>query len=109
MGAVSSRFTTSSSRSRCCAFFRYDITLNVIAAILTVTGAIADQRHHIVIFDQVREYARRCKGPLSEVINASINQTLGCTCHHRWHARCVCLLALFLFWRGEVLSGFRVH
>ncbi len=38
------------------AFFRYDLSLNVIAAILTVTGYSANDT--IVIFDRVRENLR---------------------------------------------------
>jgi preprotein translocase subunit SecF len=38
------------------AFFQYDLTLNVIAAILTVTGYSTNDT--IVIFDRVRENMR---------------------------------------------------
>ena len=38
------------------AFFRYDLTLNVIAAILTMTGYSTNDT--IVIFDRVRENMR---------------------------------------------------
>ena len=85
------------------AFFRYDITLNVIAAILTVTGYSTNDT--IVIFDRVRENMRKMrKGSLSEVINASINQTLGRTVITAGTAF-LSALALFLF-GGEVLRGF---
>ncbi|MFN7982364.1 MAG: protein translocase subunit SecF [Vicinamibacterales bacterium] len=53
------------------AFFRYDLTLNVIAAILTVTGYSTNDT--IVIFDRVRENLRGMrKDNLMDVINASI-------------------------------------
>jgi len=85
------------------AFFRYDITLNVIAAILTVTGYSTNDT--IVIFDRVRENMRKMrKGSLSDVINASINQTLGRTVITAGTAF-LSALALFLF-GGEVLRGF---
>src|SRR4029077_18882714 len=58
------------------AFFQYDLTLNVIAAILTVTGYSTNDT--IVIFDRVRENMRSMRREsLSSVINTSINQTLG--------------------------------
>ena len=60
------------------AFFRYDLTLNVIAAILTMTGYSTNDT--IVIFDRVRENLRGMRrDSLNDVINISINQTLGRT------------------------------
>ena len=51
------------------AFFRYDISLNVIAALLTVTGYSTNDT--IVIFDRVRENMRlRRREALNDVINA---------------------------------------
>jgi preprotein translocase subunit SecF len=85
------------------AFFRYDITLNVIAAILTVTGYSTNDT--IVIFDRVRENMRKMRREsLSEIINISINQTLGRTVITAGTAL-LSALALFLF-GGEVLHGF---
>ena len=85
------------------AFFRYDITLNVIAAILTVTGYSTNDT--IVIFDRVRENMRKMRREsLSEIINVSINQTLGRTVITAGTAL-LSALALFLF-GGEVLHGF---
>ena len=85
------------------AFFRYDITLNVIAAILTVTGYSTNDT--IVIFDRVRENMRKMRRQsLSEIINVSINQTLGRTVITAGTAL-LSALALFLF-GGEVLHGF---
>ena len=60
------------------AFFQYDLTLNVIAAILTITGYSTNDT--IVIFDRVRENSRAMRRDgLNEIINRSINQTLGRT------------------------------
>jgi preprotein translocase subunit SecF len=85
------------------AFFRYDITLNVIAAILTVTGYSTNDT--IVIFDRVRENMRKMRREsLSEIINVSINQTLGRTVITAGTAL-LSALALFVF-GGEVLHGF---
>jgi len=85
------------------AFFRYDITLNVIAAILTVTGYSTNDT--IVIFDRVRENMRKMRrDSLMEIINVSINQTLGRTVITAGTAF-LSAIALFLF-GGEVLHGF---
>ena len=85
------------------AFFQYDITLNVIAAILTVTGYSTNDT--IVIFDRVRENLRAMRrDSLRDVINLSINQTLGRTIITAGTAL-LSALALFLF-GGEVLRGF---
>jgi preprotein translocase subunit SecF len=84
-------------------FFHYDITLNVIAAILTVTGYSTNDT--IVIFDRVRENMRKMRREsLMEVINISINQTLGRTVITAGTAL-LSAVALFLF-GGEVLHGF---
>ena len=56
------------------AFFQYDITLNVIAAILTVTGYSTNDT--IVIFDRVRENLKGMRrDSLHHVINVALNQT----------------------------------
>jgi preprotein translocase subunit SecF len=85
------------------AFFRYDLSLNVIAAILTVTGYSTNDT--IVIFDRVRENLRSMRrDSLNHVINASINQTLGRTVITGGTAL-LTAAALFVF-GGEVLRGF---
>src|SRR4029077_15289384 len=85
------------------AFFRYDLTLNVIAAILTMTGYSTNDT--IVIFDRIRENLRSMrKDSLGDVINASVNQTLGRTVITSGTAL-LTALALFFF-GGEVLHGF---
>ncbi len=85
------------------AFFRYDMTLNVIAAILTITGFSTNDT--IVIFDRIRENLRSMRrDSMLHVINASINQTLGRTVITSGTAL-LTALALFFF-GGEVLHGF---
>ncbi|OLE84831.1 MAG: protein-export membrane protein SecF [Acidobacteria bacterium 13_1_20CM_2_65_9] len=66
------------------AFFRYDMTLNVIAALLTMTGYSTNDT--IVIFDRIRENLRSMRrDSLNHVINVSVNQTLGRTVIGRRH------------------------
>jgi preprotein translocase subunit SecF len=84
-------------------FFKYDITLNVVAAILTITGYSVNDT--IVIFDRVRENLRsRRRDPLSQVVNQSVNQTLGRTIITAG-TTFLSVLALYLF-GGEALEGF---
>jgi preprotein translocase subunit SecF len=85
------------------AFFQYDMTLNVIAAILTVTGYSTNDT--IVIFDRVRENLKGMRrDSLHDVINHSLNQTLGRTVLTAGTAL-LTSIALFLF-GGDVLHGF---
>ena len=85
------------------AFFNYDMSLNVIAAILTITGFSTNDT--IVIFDRIRENLRsHRRDALDHVINLSINQTLGRTIITSGTAL-LTALALFFF-GGEVLHGF---
>ena len=85
------------------AFFRYELSLNVIAAILTVTGYSTNDT--IVIFDRVRENLRGMRRDgLNHVINISINQTLGRTVLTAG-LTLLSAIALFMF-GGEVLRGF---
>jgi len=85
------------------AFFRYDLSLNVIAAILTMTGYSTNDT--IVIFDRIRENLRSMRrDSLNHVINVSVNQTLGRTIITSGTAL-LTALALFFF-GGEVLHGF---
>jgi preprotein translocase subunit SecF len=85
------------------AFFRYDMSLNVVAAILTMTGYSTNDT--IVIFDRIRENLRSMRrDSLNQVINASVNQTLGRTVITSGTAL-LTALALFFF-GGEVLHGF---
>ena len=85
------------------AILRYEITLNVIAALLTLVGYSVNDT--IVIFDRVRENLRhRRKEPLAKVINDSINQTLSRTLISSG-TTFLTVLGLYLF-GGEVLRGF---
>ncbi len=85
------------------AFFRYDLSLNVIAAILTVTGYSTNDT--IVIFDRVRENIRGMRRDnLYDIVNKAVNQTLGRTVITAGTAL-LSAVALFLF-GGEVLHGF---
>jgi len=85
------------------AFFRYEISLNVIAAILTMTGFSTNDT--IVIFDRIRENLRGMRrDSMYNVINVSVNQTLGRTVITSGTAL-LTALALFFF-GGEVLHGF---
>jgi len=84
-------------------FFRYDISLNVVAAILTITGYSVNDT--IVIFDRVRENLRsRRREPLAQVVNHSVNQTLGRTIITAG-TTFLSVLALYVF-GGEALEGF---
>jgi preprotein translocase subunit SecF len=84
-------------------FFRYELSLNIIAAILTIAGYSVNDT--IVIFDRVREnmHLTRRKS-LVEIINDGLNQTLSRTIITAG-TTFLAVLALFLF-GGEVLRGF---
>jgi preprotein translocase subunit SecF len=84
-------------------WFGYDLSLNVVAAILTIAGYSVNDT--IVVFDRVRENQRLMRRePLDQVVNKSVNQTLGRTIITSG-ATFLAVLALFLF-GGEVLHGF---
>ena len=85
------------------AFFRYEMSLNVIAAMLTMVGYSMNDM--IVIFDRVRENTRLSKRePLESAINTSLNQTLTRTVITSGTVF-LAVLALYLF-GGEVLRAF---
>jgi len=84
-------------------FFGYEITLNVIAALLTLVGYSVNDT--IVIFDRARENLRhRRKLSMSELLNNAINQTLSRTVITSG-TTFLALMGLYLF-GGEVLRGF---
>jgi preprotein translocase subunit SecF len=84
-------------------FFGYDLSLNVVAALLTITGYSVNDT--IVIFDRVRENMRSSRrDPLEQVVNTSVNQTLSRTIITAG-TTFLAVLALFIF-GGEVLRGF---
>jgi len=85
------------------AFFRYDMTLNVVAGLLTITGYSVNDT--IVIFDRVRENMRGMRREsLSTIVNTAVNQTLSRTVITAGTTT-LSVLALYLF-GGEVLEGF---
>jgi preprotein translocase subunit SecF len=85
------------------AFFGYELSLNVVAAILTITGYSVNDT--IVIFDRVRENLRSMRRePLETIVNKSVNQTLSRTIITAG-TTFFAVLALFMF-GGEVLEGF---
>jgi preprotein translocase subunit SecF len=85
------------------AFFRYELSLNVVAALLTITGYSVNDT--IVIFDRVRENLRSMRrDALGHVVNVSVNQTLSRTVITAG-TTFLAVLALFLL-GGEVLHGF---
>jgi len=85
------------------AFFGYDLSLNVVAAILTITGYSVNDT--IVIFDRVRENMRsKRRDSLEQVVNLSVNQTLSRTIITAG-TTFLSVLALYIF-GGEALQGF---
>jgi preprotein translocase subunit SecF len=85
------------------AFFRYDLTLNVIAGLLTITGYSVNDT--IVIFDRVRENTRAMRRDnLAHIVNVAVNQTLSRTVITAG-TTLLSVIALYLF-GGDVLEGF---
>jgi preprotein translocase subunit SecF len=84
-------------------FMGYDLSLNVVAALLTITGYSVNDT--IVIFDRVRENQRlNRRDSLETIVNRSVNQTLSRTVITAG-TTFLSVLALYLF-GGEVLEGF---
>ena len=80
-----------------------EITLTVIAAILTLVGYSMNDT--IVVFDRIRENVRLLRRePLGEIVNKSINQTLSRTILTSG-LTFLTVLSLYVF-GGEVLHGF---
>jgi preprotein translocase subunit SecF len=85
------------------ALFNREISLTVIAAILTLVGYSMNDT--IVVFDRIRENLRLSRRePLPDLVNRSINQTLSRTVLTSG-LTFLTVLSLFIF-GGEVLSGF---
>ncbi len=83
--------------------FNKEITMTVIAALLTLVGYSMNDT--IVIFDRIRENLKLSRRePLEQVINRSVNQTLSRTVMTSG-LTFLTVIALFLF-GGEVLHGF---
>jgi preprotein translocase subunit SecF len=84
-------------------FFNKEISLTVIAALLTLVGYSMNDT--IVVFDRIRENLKLSrKESLSSIINKSINQTLSRTVLTSG-LTFITVLSLFLF-GGEVIHGF---
>ena len=84
-------------------FFGYEISLNVVAAMLTITGYSVNDS--IVVFDRVRENLRSMRRDrFDHLVNTSINQTLARTIITSG-TTVFAVVALYLF-GGEVLRGF---
>ncbi len=85
------------------AFFRYEMSLNVIAALLTITGYSMNDT--IVIYDRIRENMRSMRRDnLSTIVNTAVNQMLDRTMI-TGGLTMLSVIALFFF-GGEVLKGF---
>jgi len=81
----------------------YELSLNVVAAILTITGYSVNDT--IVIFDRVRENMKAMRrDSLYDVVNLSVNHTLARTVITAG-TTLLAVLSLYLF-GGEVLKGF---
>jgi preprotein translocase subunit SecF len=84
-------------------FFQYELSLNVIAGLLTITGYSVNDT--IVVFDRVRENLRSMRRDnLPHIVNVAVNQTLARTVITAG-TTILAVLALFIF-GGEVLRGF---
>lgn len=84
-------------------FFGYELSLNVVAAMLTITGYSVNDS--IVVFDRVRENLRKMRRDrFDELVNTSINQTLARTLITSGTTG-FAVFALYIF-GGEVLKGF---
>jgi preprotein translocase subunit SecF len=84
-------------------FFGYELSLNIVAAILTITGYSVNDT--IVIFDRVRENFRTMRGAsLEHQVNTAVNQTLSRTLITAG-TTFLSVFALYIF-GGEVLEGF---
>ena len=103
IGAIAATFHDILVTFALLAFFKYELSLNIVAAILTITGYSVNDT--IVIFDRVRENMRsKRREPIAQVVNTAVNQTLGRTIITAGTAF-LSVLALYLF-GGEALRGF---
>jgi preprotein translocase SecF subunit len=85
--------------------FRFEFTLTIIAALLTIIGYSMNDT--VVVFDRMRENLRKYKKmPLAEMVDLSLNETLSRTII----TGCTALFALIglLYFGGEALSGFAI-
>ena len=103
VGAIAATFHDVLVTLACVSLAGYDLSLNVIAALLTIIGYSVNDT--IVIFDRVRENARRMPAEgLDAVVNLSVNQTLSRTVITAG-TTFLSVVALYVF-GGEALRGF---
>jgi protein-export membrane protein SecD/preprotein translocase SecF subunit len=103
VGAIAATFHDVLVTLACVALAGYDLSLNVVAALLTMIGYSVNDT--IVIFDRVRENARRMPAEeLDTVVNLSVNQTLSRTMITAG-TTFLAVMALYIF-GGEALRGF---
>jgi len=103
LGAIAATFHDILVTVAFLSFFGYELSLNVVAAILTITGYSVNDT--IVVFDRVRENLRTMrKDALDQVVNKAVNQTLGRTVITAG-TTFLAVLSLYVF-GGEVLRGF---
>ncbi|MBU1708128.1 protein translocase subunit SecF [bacterium] len=85
------------------AFFNYEISLQVVAAFLTLIGFSINDT--IVVYDRIRENMKKLRSiSLAEIMNLSINETLSRTVITSLTVFLV-VLVLFIF-AGPVVRGF---
>ncbi len=102
MGAIAATLHDVMITLACVSLAGYDLTLNVVAALLTIIGYSVNDT--IVIFDRVRENSKQMPGGLDAIVNASVNQTLSRTVITAG-TTFLSVVALYLF-GGEALQGF---
>jgi preprotein translocase subunit SecF len=85
------------------AIMRIEVSLTVVAALLTVIGYSLNDT--IIIFDRVRENLKKArKEPLRDVLNRSINETLPRSI--LTHATALAATLALLFFAGEIIRPF---
>jgi SecD/SecF fusion protein len=103
MGAIAATLHDVLVTLACLSLAGYDLSLNVVAALLTIIGYSVNDT--IVVFDRVRENAKDLKaGGLDAVVNQSVNQTLSRTVITAG-TTLLSVVALYVF-GGEALQGF---
>ncbi|NOT25852.1 MAG: protein translocase subunit SecF [Acidobacteria bacterium] len=103
LGAIAATFHDLIVTTAVLVIFNYEVSLNIVAALLTITGYSVNDT--IVIFDRVRENMRSMRrDSLDHVVNVSVNQTLARTVITAG-TTFLSVLALYLF-GGEALEGF---
>ena len=103
IGAIAATFHDLVVTTAMLVLFNYELSLNIVAALLTITGYSVNDT--IVIFDRVRENMRSMRrDSLDHIVNVSVNQTLARTVITAG-TTFLSVLALYLF-GGEALEGF---